>query len=656
MGRSREAAEVVAYVERTFLTAGAVDGGGVRDDEPGAGKESSSEDSCPAKTAVEATSASVGTTQERTLRLWLHHTKARLCLVRGDGEGARRELEASREAPSCAAVGRKEGGVEADVAVRGAAAQFLEARALVLAGDHDGAMMLLVAGGGEASSAGGVGEGGGGKVGKEGGKGKAKGNGKGGEGGGGDTPPRLGALALLPCALSNAACIHHCAGRHGTAALLLQRAIAASATHTHAAHAAGMSPTGKAASPTGVAQALKPAGEPYSDAAIPPPPTFLYNLGLQQLALGCHAAAAKCFTECARWHGDRPSLWLRLAECAVGRVHATAALESRLTTMGGPHVGGGVGEGDDVGDASTLTSEHALMCLDNAVVLIERESERDKGKGDTFGNGFVEGAEKGMQGAGRDGRGDARSAAAAAEVLRAAVFAHRAYVHLTLNRPRAALKDAESLLRCLCVGSESWPSPVTMASDERERYALLGRCYAAEALSLLGRGDEAAEHIATCLTERESHRRHRAAVASVGCVVSDDGTGAPAEDGEKNGGDGAEGDADAESGADAAPGKGLPDRPTPTEGTTGQTGSDGSHDDGIQEEEGAAGDAALLMHLARVCASRGDLEAALEHARRARAKSPRDPEPALMMTYLKLVAGDQAGALDELVGRRLFPT
>ena len=64
----------------------------------------------------------------------------------------------------------------------------------------------------------------------------------------------------------------------------------------------------------------------------------------------------------------------------------------------------------------------------------------------------------------------------------------------------------------------------------------------------------------------------------------------------------------------------------------------------------------LLMHLARVCASRGDLEAALEHARRARAKSPRDPEPALMMTYLKLVAGDQAGALDELVGRRLFPT
>jgi len=62
----------------------------------------------------------------------------------------------------------------------------------------------------------------------------------------------------------------------------------------------------------------------------------------------------------------------------------------------------------------------------------------------------------------------------------------------------------------------------------------------------------------------------------------------------------------------------------------------------------------VLVHLAGRCAARGDLHAAEAHATRAWELVPTAPEPALLLAYLRLAAGDGAGARGMLRGRRLL--
>ena len=45
---------------------------------------------------------------------------------------------------------------------------------------------------------------------------------------------------------------------------------------------------------------------------------LLYNVGLQHLLLGRHAAALACFRGAAPGLQHQPLLWLRMAECAIG--------------------------------------------------------------------------------------------------------------------------------------------------------------------------------------------------------------------------------------------------------------------------------------------------------------------------------------------------
>lgn len=543
-GRAEGAAEVIAHVERAY--ASAISGGGGGGGE--VGKESSSDASKAAGVAPGA------------LLVWVLLNKARVCLLRGDGEGAQRELEAAGAAAGAREPGRDPSG---EAASHLFLQLFLRARAHVLQNNHGDAMRMLVAAAeGLAGLAGGLT----------------------GKGDGASAALPLGAPPRpRPSVLSNIACVLHSTGRHSTAALLLHRAVQV---------------------------------PPSSSTVAPPPsPTVLYNLGLQRLMLGYHTGAAKCFRGVARWRGERPALWLRLAECAVGATHARrrgAAPESRLSSRrvhdgGGGDDGGGEGGGDGSGEdgdgggsgydddsdgSSGLTSEYALMCLDNASILLEKEKETMENE------------------------------------LRAGVSALRAYVQLTLGRPHAVLRDADRLLRGLrsSDGGEG-------SSSSSSHYALLGRCYAAEALCLLGRGEEAAEHIIQCVSERRQERSAGAqsrlqllAAGLLGGVLDEDD-----QDGSGGGGGGGT--------KGAAP-----------QDVMWRRGGGGESDGELRGEEG---DAVLLVHLARACIGRGDLAAAGEHAAAARALAPAAPEPVLLLAYLRLAAGDGAAAAATLAGRRL---
>jgi tetratricopeptide (TPR) repeat protein len=678
-GRMRVAAEVVAYVERAFAHVIARGGEGVTGSMPDEGAADASAGFAPG-----------------ALRLWVHLNKARVCVLRGDGDGAERELEAA-ETPGVAA-GTGVGGSIAREAER----RYLKAHVQLLQNNHGEAMRLLVGEATRSCTNGGAGEGNGGETGETGG---GEGNG-GARGGGWVEGDELTGLPLgaPPCpqplpasALSNAACVHSSAGKHAAAALLLHCALTPPpprlpmTTTTDAAAAAAKGSTtsetaaataagGRTAGIAGMEEANAGTAAASSVAAATsyhvtsPSPTALYNLGLQRLMLGHHGSAARYFREASRWCSERPALWLRLAECATGHAHGITHPASRLSSRmvrihNASEHGHSHGEdGDDDGDGSSaLTSEYALMCLDNASILLERDEDMEAStSASAWGPGNGEGGWSGVGGdAGRAASSTATATAttAAAAAVRAGVYTHRAYVHLALGHPRAALKDAERLLRRLGGGSSDdvsayarSPSSSSLSPSAAAEYALLGRCYAAEALCLLGRGEEAGAHLAACVAECEERRRRlqdAVAAATEAAEGGEEASGLLVRD-EK---EGAENHPLSCSGIGAATGRRdvgwdtatASDAAAPSRRHTSST-----HRIGSAHERECDGDAAVLVHLAGRCAARGDLHAAEAHATRAWELVPTAPEPALLLAYLRLAAGDGAGARGVLRGRRLL--
>lgn len=299
---------------------------------------------------------------------------------------------------------------------------------------------------------------------------------------------------------NNVGCVHHKMRRHQIALYYFQKALVL-ATDTNA-------------------RVLHPDGRvmPTLDCEI------RYNLALQLLITGRPRDAFSRFKEAAALFYKRPNLWLRMAECCM-QYHASQEKEqtgdkSESSVSNGGVVATLVGEGQqrrlllpcsrpDSCDGPTkhtgasaedalngsCTMLYASTCLQNVVYLstaatLLTDSRKEDGKG-IFGAAVQPGSKEskrkdtGTNDSGYDVEptGDMIRGLAAADdspVLQAA-YLDLAYVHLTLADPVIALSYLGKLL--------ALPSLASACK-------FLGHMYAAEALCLLGKPNEALDHVA----------------------------------------------------------------------------------------------------------------------------------------------------------------
>jgi CCR4-NOT transcription complex subunit 10 len=282
---------------------------------------------------------------------------------------------------------------------------------------------------------------------------------------------------------------------------------------------------------------------------------IIYNCGVQYLACGKPILAARCFQKASLVFYNRPLLWLRFAECCLmalekGLIKTSLAPSERSEVR--VHV---VGQGkwrqlvmedgisrnrhvDSVErDDCTLSSDGqpklsmslARQCLHNALHLLNC-SESNHSKSDLPSNSSMEENESSEAASSRNSNhkhlhnidskaftvtaglsqvssnGDAREPKGGGttqeliqnslsyyedirrkenQLIKQAILANLAYVELELENPTKALPITKSLLEL----------------PECSRiYIFLGHVYAAEALCLLNRPKEAAEHLSIYLS------------------------------------------------------------------------------------------------------------------------------------------------------------
>ncbi|XP_008242819.1 PREDICTED: CCR4-NOT transcription complex subunit 10 [Prunus mume] len=278
---------------------------------------------------------------------------------------------------------------------------------------------------------------------------------------------------------------------------------------------------------------------------------IIYNSGMQYLACGKPLLAARCFQKAGLVFYNRPLLWLRFAECCLmalekGLLETTlASSEVRVYVIGNGKwrqlvMEDGVSKNGNSGSFERgdlflgsdqqpkLSMSLARQCLSNALYLLNC-SESSYCKNSLPSNFFLEDNELGevassknsnnknfhsidseasafSVGLGQSGiNGDAKEQKAGTTqelvqnsllyyadirnkenlLLKQALLANLAYVELELENPMKALSIARSLLEL----------------PECSRiYIFLGHVYAAEALCLLNRAKDAADHLMTYLS------------------------------------------------------------------------------------------------------------------------------------------------------------
>uniref|UniRef100_A0A2P2L4Z7 CCR4-NOT transcription complex subunit 10 n=2 Tax=Rhizophora mucronata TaxID=61149 RepID=A0A2P2L4Z7_RHIMU len=281
---------------------------------------------------------------------------------------------------------------------------------------------------------------------------------------------------------------------------------------------------------------------------------IVYNCGVQHLACGKPLLAARCFQKASLVFYNRPILWLRLAECCL------MALEKGLVKAGrGPSdqseiivhvVGRGKwrhlaiedgflrnGYGDSLEKENLfigsdgqpkLSWSFARQCLFNALHLLdssildhvksglpsdlslEDNESSEAGTTKNLNHKNLTGldcksstASAGMGQANSNGDAKEQKGGTSLEIMqssvsfyedicrrekhmiRQALLANLAYVELELNNPKKALSTAKSLLKL---------------TECSRIYVFLGHVYAAEALCLLNKPKEAAEHLSNYLS------------------------------------------------------------------------------------------------------------------------------------------------------------
>lgn len=390
-----------------------------------------------------------------------------------------------------------------------------------------------------------------------------------------------------------------------------------------------------------------------------------YNCGLQYLSCGKPVLAARCFLKASLVFYKRPLLWLRLAECCLMALEKglikpkeTSVHESEFRVQvigqgkwrhltaetGSLRSGNGnLDESDDaILDSNSklrLSMPFARQCLLNALHLLEsselklvksslssgsspeenelseEESSRNTGQRNLTSN---DPKSKDLASSGQvSANGDARepksephaNSNAISEYeeicrrenqkIRQGILIDLAFVELELGNPLKALSTALSLLNL---------------PDCSKMYAFLGHVYAAEALCLLNRPKEAAEHLSAYLSGgvtvefpySEEDSRQWLAKKTV----------------------------DTE------------DMNTPQIAAR-LPASEEQHQDKVFLSPEEAREA-LYVNLASMYAMQGDLEQASRYATQALAMAPKSQEAAVMAVYLDLKLGKTQEALAKL--------
>lgn len=292
---------------------------------------------------------------------------------------------------------------------------------------------------------------------------------------------------------NNLGCINYQLGKHNTSAVFFSRALNSTA-------------------PLRKEKPLKLSTFSQDKAIL-----IAYNCGVQYLSCGKPIPAARCFIKASLVFYNRPLLWLRLAECCL------MALEKGLIKPGVGHsneselnirvIGEGkwrrlaiddgnlkngqenlVGKGED--KQPNLSMSLARQCLLNALHLLEpfesglpvhpAPEEKEKTAGPSQGNMNGEAKEQKIGSSNLNATLQSSMSDYAVIckrenlMLKQTLLADLAFVELELGNPSKALSAAKSLLKL---------------PECSRTHVFLGNVYAAEALCILGRSKEAAEHL-----------------------------------------------------------------------------------------------------------------------------------------------------------------
>ncbi|KAL9151279.1 hypothetical protein ABFS82_11G042700 [Erythranthe guttata] len=251
---------------------------------------------------------------------------------------------------------------------------------------------------------------------------------------------------------------------------------------------------------------------------------ILYNCGVYSLACGRPFHAARCFKKASLVFYNRPLLWLRIAECCLMaqekgllksnssasdkscvRVNVTGRGKWRQLAL---RYGSSSPNGDDLFPADEeqldLSMIFAWQCLVNALYLLnsfeakysrtglplgmeESEHTNHKSVSGDFNQVNSNGEAKELKG-GTNQNASLQKCVADYEyictkeihMIKQATLADLAYVELALGNPLKALTTAKTLLKL---------------PECSRMYVFLGTVYAAEALCLLNRPNEASEYL-----------------------------------------------------------------------------------------------------------------------------------------------------------------
>lgn len=240
-----------------------------------------------------------------------------------------------------------------------------------------------------------------------------------------------------------------------------------------------------------------------------------YNCGMHSLASGRPFHAARCFQKASIIFYNRPLLWLRVAECCLmalekGLIKSDSSAFNRSEIKANV-IGKGKwrhivlksnGQCEYAGN-DDLSLSLAWQCLVNAVYLLdsseakhyrsgsteESESIETSGSSQVVSNGEV----KEPKGGSNQSSSSIHNSIADYEhirmrenqMIKQATLADLAYVELALGNPLNALSTAKSLLKL---------------PECSRMYVFLGTMYAAEALCLLNRPQEAADLLMTFIS------------------------------------------------------------------------------------------------------------------------------------------------------------
>ncbi|XP_074379307.1 uncharacterized protein LOC141720665 [Apium graveolens] len=321
---------------------------------------------------------------------------------------------------------------------------------------------------------------------------------------------------------NNLGCIHYRLGKYQTSAIYFSKALSTSS----------------------VIRKEKPQNQTHGSFSLDKSLLVAYNCGMQYLAIGKPILAARCFYKASLVFYNRPLLWLRIAECCLmalekGLLDSTgAASESSEIKV---HVVGkgkwrnlivedGIPKNSQADFAGRrdlllgydrqpkLSMSLARQCLLNALQLLNASESVHMSSGlpsdlaieeETYSKSpYYKGVSGGDSEAhnlavatGQIANGEVKDQKSAStsnttlwnsisdyedicrkeiQKIRQSILADLAYVELELGNPLKALSTARSLLK---------------VAECSRIYIFLGNVYAAEALCLLNRLKEAAEHL-----------------------------------------------------------------------------------------------------------------------------------------------------------------